>query len=260
MYDQLADRWVVTQFSLPKMNTAGGPSFQCVAVSKTPDPTGAYWLYDFKYNFSLNDYGKFGVWHDGYYATFNLFDRAGTSYSFKGTDFCVYDRAKMIAGQTATQQCFLQPLPANYVDCPTDGSPPPVEPFVIAGALPVSLDGNIRRRSAPPATSRSSTTASARRPTTRSTSGRCTSTGRRRATASSARRMRSRSRTSPPPVTSLPRPGLVCPSLATACSPVSTTVCRLRFSPIRALFRWTGCLRHKQRRIRKRELECGRAR
>ena len=37
LYDQLADRWILTQF------TSGGPTFfECVAVSQTSDPTGSY--------------------------------------------------------------------------------------------------------------------------------------------------------------------------------------------------------------------------
>src|SRR5262249_3797730 len=112
LYDTLADRWFITQFSLPHAGTAGGPSYQCAAVSKTSDPTGAYWLYDFKYNFGIDDYGKFGVWPDGYYAAFNMFDDDGMGgYNFLGDDFCVYDRAKMLNGQAATQQCFLQSFP-----------------------------------------------------------------------------------------------------------------------------------------------------
>jgi MYXO-CTERM domain-containing protein len=102
VYDQLADRWFVTQFSLPNSGTDTGPSFQCVAVSKTGDPAGAYWLYDFTYPAAVNDYGKFSIWPDGYYATFNLF---GAS-SYIAGDLCVYDRVSMLAGSPATQQCF----------------------------------------------------------------------------------------------------------------------------------------------------------
>src|SRR5258706_180056 len=40
VYDQLADRWVLTQFSI-------GDGIQCVAVSQTGDPTGAYFRYAF---------------------------------------------------------------------------------------------------------------------------------------------------------------------------------------------------------------------
>src|SRR5262249_23204790 len=117
VYDQLADRWFVTQFSLP--NIDAGPNYQCVAVSKTADPTGAYYLYDFKYG-GLNDYGKFGIWPDGYYATYNIFD----GNNFSGGDLCAFDRVSMLAGKPATQQCFQQ--------TPDYG-----------GMLPVSLDGKI---------------------------------------------------------------------------------------------------------------------
>src|ERR1043166_7846880 len=41
LYDQLADRWLLTQF------TASAPYLQCVAVSQTSDPTGAYYRYSF---------------------------------------------------------------------------------------------------------------------------------------------------------------------------------------------------------------------
>ena len=38
LYDQLADRWMLTQF------TAGGPPFfECVALSQTNDPLGSYY-------------------------------------------------------------------------------------------------------------------------------------------------------------------------------------------------------------------------
>ena len=94
LYDQLADRWFVTQFSLPNYDSNTGPSFQCVAVSKTGDPTGAYNLYDFQYSAVINDYGKFGVWPDAYYASFNNF----SATSSQGANVCAYDRAKMLAG------------------------------------------------------------------------------------------------------------------------------------------------------------------
>ena len=132
LYDQIADRWVITQFSLPNQNKNNGPSFQCVAVSKTGDPTGAYWLYDFKYTAAVNDYGKFGVWPDAYYATFNLFG----SSAFQGAELCAYDRVKMLAGQPATQQCFLKAY-SNSPPCPATQS------FTVYSVLPVSLDGKI---------------------------------------------------------------------------------------------------------------------
>ena len=98
-WDQMAGRWVMSQFALPN----GGPYYQCVAVSTTADATGTYNRYAFSYGNNLNDYGKMGVWPDGYYVTYNMFLNAS---SFNGAWMCALDRDKMLAGQPATQQCF----------------------------------------------------------------------------------------------------------------------------------------------------------
>jgi hypothetical protein len=132
LYDQIADRWVITQFSLPNQNKNAGPSFQCVAVSKTADPTGAYWLYDFKYAGAVNDYGKFSVWPDAYYGAFNLFGTA----AYLGAELCAYDRVKMLAGQPATQQCFFKAYPSSPA-CPA------AQQFTVYAVLPANLDGKI---------------------------------------------------------------------------------------------------------------------
>ena len=39
LYDSLADRWFLSQFAVPSPNRA-----LCIAISQTPDPTGAYYL------------------------------------------------------------------------------------------------------------------------------------------------------------------------------------------------------------------------
>src|SRR4051812_33904756 len=104
-YDRLADRWIISQFSVSTL-----PYLQCVAVSQTGDPTGAYNRYAFNYgNTAFPDYPKLGVWPDGYYTTFNIFNNG---QSFAGPKVCAYDRAKMLAGVAATQQCFQ--LGTNY--------------------------------------------------------------------------------------------------------------------------------------------------
>lgn len=61
VYDQLADRWLLSQFS-----DSTGPFFNCVAVSTTADPTGTYFRYAFEAP-TFPDYPKYGVWPDGYY-------------------------------------------------------------------------------------------------------------------------------------------------------------------------------------------------
>lgn len=62
VYDGLADRWVLAQFS-----TGNGV---CVAVSQTADPTGSYYGYEFTTP-TFPDYFKIGVWPDAYYMSAN---------------------------------------------------------------------------------------------------------------------------------------------------------------------------------------------
>ena len=97
-YDQLADRWIISQFSV----TNGPPYLQCVAVSTTGDPTGTWYRYSFQFT-DFNDYPKLGIWPDGYYFTYNIFTGG---VSFGGGEVCAADRAKMLTGAPATQQCF----------------------------------------------------------------------------------------------------------------------------------------------------------
>ena len=117
VYDKAADRWVLSQFTLQ----GGPPYFQCVAVSTTADATGSYNRYAFAYD-EFPDYPKMGVWPDAYYITFNMF--TPPSFGFNGAKVCAYDRASMIAGLDASQQC---------VQLGTD----------VASLLPADLDGLI---------------------------------------------------------------------------------------------------------------------
>ena len=41
-YDQVADRWVITDFAFTSFG--GTPSYECMAVSQTPNPAGPYFL------------------------------------------------------------------------------------------------------------------------------------------------------------------------------------------------------------------------
>jgi len=124
VYDPMADRWVISQFSVSTT-----PYMQCVAVSQTPDPTGAWNRYSFSYgNSNFTDYPKIGVWPDAYYTTFNIFALGSI---FSGAMACAYDRVKMLAGQAATQQCFntnsswggLLPADMDGARQPPAGSP-----------------------------------------------------------------------------------------------------------------------------------------
>lgn len=132
-YDKIANRWVLTQFSVSTT-----PYLQCVAVSTTSDATGTYHLYAFNYGTTqFNDYPKLGVWPDAYYTTFNIFTNGRT---FAGSKLCAYDRSAMLSGAAATQQCFQLStsfggvLPADLdgaASLPAPGTP---EPFINFGS------------------------------------------------------------------------------------------------------------------------------
>ncbi len=99
LYDQLADRWVVSEFGSLNNSLA-------IGVSVTNDPTGAYnvWQYQFS---GFPDYPKYGVWHDGYYGTVNL--NGQTTQGF------VMERDVMLAGG-ANPQILIFNLPQIVVN------------------------------------------------------------------------------------------------------------------------------------------------
>lgn len=105
LYDPLAARWLLSQFSFP--------NHMCLAISQTPDPTGAYYRYEFDV-IDFPDYFKFAVWPDAYYMSAN--ETTYTAYAF--------DRVAMLAGAPATFQKFTGEtnllLPSDL-----DGSTPP---------------------------------------------------------------------------------------------------------------------------------------
>ena len=116
-YDKAAGRWVLTQFSVSTT-----PFLQCVAVSTTSDATGTYNRYVFSYGNQFPDYPKLGVWPDGYYISYNIFNGP----SFAGSKVCAFDRAKMLAGMAATQECFqLSTSFGGLLPSDLDGSTPP---------------------------------------------------------------------------------------------------------------------------------------
>ena len=122
-YDQLADRWILTQFAV-----SATPYTQCVAVSTSPDPTGTYYRYAFSYSRSFNDYPKMGVWPDAYYITYNMFQNGSR---FTGNTVCALERAQMLLGLSARQACVstgnahhsLEPADLEGITPPPPGSP-----------------------------------------------------------------------------------------------------------------------------------------
>jgi hypothetical protein len=119
IYDQLADRWLLTQF------TASGPTFfECVALSQTNDPLGSYYRWAISTGTNFPDYPKAGMWPDAYY--FSTREFAGAN--FAGVGAYALDRAQALAGDpNATMVGFLAPPNPAYV--------------VGDGLLPSDLDG-----------------------------------------------------------------------------------------------------------------------
>ena len=111
LYDHLADRWMLSEF--------GPGNSLCVFISQTPDPTGAYFSYQFNTP-SFPDYPKYGVWPDGYYVSAN--ESTSSVYAL--------DRASMLAGLPATSQRFSAPNLSGFgfqalTPGDLDGDPPP---------------------------------------------------------------------------------------------------------------------------------------
>jgi HYR domain-containing protein len=99
LYDQFANRWVISQFA-----GAGTPTDECIAVSTSSDATGSYNRYGFNLGTNFFDYPHLGVWPDpannGYFMSDNVFNAAGTA--FLGVQAFAFDRVRMLAGLSAT--------------------------------------------------------------------------------------------------------------------------------------------------------------
>ena len=117
LFDQLASRWLLTEFSSSGNNL-------CIYVSATSNPVTTTWA---RYAFvppSFPDYPKYGVWPDAYYVGAN-----------QSNGVYALDRAKMLAGLPATFQRFsvpalpelgfqmLPPASVNGIDLPPAGAP-----------------------------------------------------------------------------------------------------------------------------------------
>lgn len=139
VYDQLVNRWILSQFT-----TRGPLYYDCVAVSKTPDPTGEYYRYafvtqpdpDLPGGTFFPDYPKYGVWTDSYILTTRDFGDVDEY----GISVYALEKAKMISGnpQARAVQFFL------------DSNSVPLE-LIGDGLLPADIDGNRRPQAGIPA-------------------------------------------------------------------------------------------------------------
>ncbi len=127
LYDPLADRWIISTYC------SNFPPFkQMIAVSRSGDPLGSYYLYEFVMpNFRLNDHAKLAVWHDAYYMSTDEF--VGPDYM--GAGLFAFDRGRMLAGAPDAGYIYFH-IPSS-------------SPERKGGLLPADLDG----MTAPPARS-----------------------------------------------------------------------------------------------------------
>ncbi|PTM11066.1 MAG: hypothetical protein DA407_02435 [Bacteroidetes bacterium] len=119
LYDQLADRWFISQF---KTSTNG----LLIAISTTPDPTGTYDTWEYPLD-AFPDYPHYTIWHDAYYLTANK----------SGNHAYALDRQALIDGEptpaivgftlpgiTANTNTVFSPEPANLLGASYDANTP----------------------------------------------------------------------------------------------------------------------------------------
>jgi hypothetical protein len=124
VYDQLRNRWLLSQFT-----TRGPTYYNCVAISRTGDPTGAYFRYAFSAGPFFPDYPKYGVWTDSYILTSRDF---GPTVEY-GISVYALEKKKMVQGDPNARavQFFL------------DSAVVPIA-LIGDGLLPPDLDGTAK--------------------------------------------------------------------------------------------------------------------
>lgn len=78
----------------------------CYAVSTTANPLGSYYRYEF-HRPLFPDYPRPAVWPDGYYIPTSTGDNRISETVATQKHACVADRAKMLKGEPATEQCLI---------------------------------------------------------------------------------------------------------------------------------------------------------
>lgn len=122
----------------PPASRDSGAYAICYAVSATEDPLGAWYRYEFVRPL-FPDYPRPAVWPDGYYVATSTGDEVIEKHA------CVVDRARMLRGEAATEQCvviadvnFL-----NNVDLDGTALPPAGAPNIMLAAGGTQLRGKL---------------------------------------------------------------------------------------------------------------------
>jgi hypothetical protein len=106
-----------------------GPYSMCYAVSVGSDPFGPYYRYEFLRPL-FPDYPRPAVWPDGYYIPTSTGDDVIQKHA------CVVERAKMLKGEPASEQCVIIDGVNFLNNADIDGKrlPPPGAPNVMMAA------------------------------------------------------------------------------------------------------------------------------
>ena len=124
LYDQVQERWLLIQLS----SFAGPTTSMCLAVSKTPDPTGEYFRWSIPLGDRIFDSPKAAVWRDGFYLGFRSFTSSGAT---EGNLVLALKRLDVVSGfPTLTAIGFL--MPQSVAGAPALNGD---------GWLPADLDG-----------------------------------------------------------------------------------------------------------------------
>lgn len=99
-------------------NRDTGSYAMCYAVSQGSDPFGPYYRYEFVRPL-FPDYPRPAVWPDGYYVPTSTGDQVIQKHA------CVVDRAKMLKGLPATEQCVIIDSVNFLNNADLDGKQPP---------------------------------------------------------------------------------------------------------------------------------------
>ncbi|HEX4562104.1 MAG TPA: hypothetical protein VH113_09770 [Gemmatimonadales bacterium] len=113
-----------------------GPWAMCYAVSTSPDPFGTWYRYEFLRPL-FPDYPRPAVWPDGWYVPSSTGDTVIQKHT------CVADRARMLEGKPATEQCFVVDNVSFLNNADLDGTtlPPAGAPNIVLAAGGTQLRG-----------------------------------------------------------------------------------------------------------------------
>ncbi|MCG6955669.1 MAG: hypothetical protein LJF04_06720 [Gemmatimonadetes bacterium] len=114
-----------------------GPYAMCYAMSTSPDPMGSWYRYEFLRPL-FPDYPRPAIWPDGYYVPTSTGDEVVEKHT------CVAERARMLAGEAAREQCFVVAGVGFLNNADMDGTMPPPEgaPNIVVATGGTQLQGD----------------------------------------------------------------------------------------------------------------------